>query len=57
MPMQDEAESRGNGASVNEHHLHATPASSLTEELQKITGGVTTVQDKRGTGLDYLCYI
>lgn len=39
--------------SANEHHLHA---SSLTEQFGRIKGGVTTMKDKRGPSLDYLCY-
>jgi len=44
--------SEASDVSANERHLHA---SSHTEELGRIKGGVTTMKDKRGPGLDYLC--
>ncbi len=42
----------------NERHLRHSPVSSPTEEAGGMKGGVTTLEDERGPGLDFtLCFV
>ncbi len=38
---------------VDERHPRRSPVLNPTEELRKDKGGVTTVEDERGPGLDF----
>ncbi len=50
--------SEAGGVDDNERHLRHSPVSSPTEELRKIKGGATIVEDERGPGLDFnLCFV